>query len=156
MTHDDWMRSAIDQARAGIADGQSPFGAAVVRGDRLVVAAHNEVWHRCDPTAHAEVVTIQKAAAALRSIDLSGCVMYTTTEPCPMCAAAIHWSRLDAVYYGATIADAQRAGFNELSLPIDEVYRRGASRVQIIPGVAAAECRRLFDEWLAHRDHRAY
>jgi tRNA(Arg) A34 adenosine deaminase TadA len=144
-----WMRHAIAQARAGIAAGQSPFGAVVVRGERLVAAGHNEVWRRCDPTAHAEIVAIQRAAAALDTIDLSGCVLYTTCEPCPMCAAAIHWSKLDAVCYGAAIADAQRAGFTELTLPADELYRRGASPVQIRAGVLAAPCAALFEEWLA-------
>lgn len=156
MSANNWMRLAIEQARAGIASGQSPFGAVVVRGDRLVAAGHNEVWHRCDPTAHAEVVTLQKAAAAERKIDLSGCTMYTTTEPCPMCAAAIHWSRLDAVCYGASIADAAAAGFNELTLAIDEVYRIGKSGVRIVREVERDACRKLFDEWLAHTGHRAY
>lgn len=154
--HERWMALAIEQARVSIAGGQSPFGAVVVRDGKLVVAAHNEVWHRTDPTAHAEVVTIQKAAAALKTIDLSGCEMYSTCEPCPMCASAIHWSKLDAVYYGATIADAQRAGFTELTLPIGEVYRIGNSRVKAVPGVMQAECARLFDEWLARRGHRVY
>ncbi|MBS0188486.1 MAG: nucleoside deaminase, partial [Planctomycetes bacterium] len=76
--HAHWMNLAIEQARKGIAGGQSPFGAVVVRQNTLVAGGHNEVWKRTDPTAHAEVVCIQNAARALASIDLSGCVMYTT------------------------------------------------------------------------------
>ena len=148
MKHDKWMQAAIEQARQSIADGQTPFGAVVVRGGELIAGGHNEVWHRTDPTAHAEVVAIQRAAATLKTIDLSGCEMYTTCEPCPMCAAAIHWSRLDAVYYGATIADADGAGFNELTLPAAELYRQGGSGVRIISGVLQAECAALFDAWL--------
>jgi len=154
--HEKWMQIAIEQARAGIRAGQSPFGAVVVGNDALVAAGHNEVWQRCDPTAHAEVVTIQRAASALRSIDFAGCVMYTTCEPCPMCAAAIHWSKLDAVCYGATIDDAKRAGFNELTLPISELYRIGKSPVRLISGIAQPVCAALFDEWLRHPAHRAY
>ncbi|MBX3390212.1 MAG: nucleoside deaminase [Phycisphaeraceae bacterium] len=153
--HSHWMRHAIEQARKGIASGQSPFGAVVVRAGALVAGGHNEVWKRTDPTAHAEVVCIQNAAKALASIDLAGCVMYTTTEPCPMCASAIHWSKLDAVYCGATIADAETAGFTELTLPIEEVYRIGKSKTKAIRGVLVAECAHLFSEWKAARG-RAY
>ena len=149
--HDHWMRLAIAQARAGIGKGQSPFGAVIVRSGGTETApvgsGHNEVWHRTDPTAHAEVVCIQNAARELRAIDLSGCVMYTTTEPCPMCAAAIHWSKLDAVYYGATITDAQIAGFSELTLPIGDLYRAGGSPVVVHAGVLSRECAMLFTEW---------
>ncbi len=141
------MKKAIQQAREGIASGQTPFGAVVVRGDELVAGGHNEVWHRCDPTAHAEVVTIQKAAAALQSIDLTGCVMYTTCEPCPMCAAAIHWSKLEAAYFGAAIADAQRAGFTELLLAAKDLYRQGGSGVRIVDGILNEQCAELFEEW---------
>src|SRR5215510_6620237 len=95
--HENWMQLAVEQARAGIAAGQSPFGALIVRDGSLVASGHNEVWKRTDPSAHAEVVAIQRAAAALRTIDLAGCTMYTTCEPCPMCAAAIHWAKIDAV-----------------------------------------------------------
>lgn len=147
------MRRAIDEARAGIAAGQSPFGAVVVRGGSLVAVGHNRVWERTDPSAHAEVVCIQNACRALGTIDLSGCEMYTTTEPCPMCAAAIHWSKLDAVHYGATIADAQDAGFNELTLSIEQVYAIGGSGVRAVrtSGESTAECAALFAEWKAAR-----
>ncbi len=145
--HEDFMRLAIKEARTGIETGQSPFGAVVVRDGEVVAVGRNQVWMRTDPTAHAEVVCIQNAARELRTIDLAGCVMYTTTEPCPMCAAAIHWSKLNAVYCGATIADAQRAGFTELTLSIEEVYRIGQSPVLAVRGILAQECAGLFDEW---------
>jgi guanine deaminase len=147
MMDEPWMRQAIERTLAGIAAGQSPFGAVIVREGRLVAAGHNEVWLTTDPTAHAEVVAIRRAAAALRTVDLSGCEIFTTCEPCPMCASAIHWSRLDAVHFGATIADAQRAGFNELAVAIEDLYRGGGSAVRVRRGVLAAECRALFDRW---------
>ncbi len=153
--HAQFMRLAIEQARAGISKGQSPFGAIVVRGARVVGEGHNEVWHRTDPTAHAEVVCIQNTAKALRTIDLSGCVMYTTTEPCPMCASAIHWSKLDAVYFGARIADADEAGFSEIAMPIERLYGEGRSPVRAYAGVLAQECAALFAEWKAAQG-RAY
>ncbi|TWT46260.1 Guanine deaminase [Phycisphaerae bacterium RAS1] len=156
MTHEHWMGLAIQQARAGVASGQSPFGAVIVRGDALIAGGHNQVWQRCDPTAHAEVVCIQNAAAALRTIDLAACRMYTTCEPCPMCAAAIHWSKLEEVYFGATISDAQQAGFSELIFAASELYRHGGSPVRIASGVLAEPCKALFAEWLARADRRAY
>lgn len=154
--HEKWMRIAIAAASRGVAAGQSPFGAVVVRGAELIADGHNEVWRRGEPTAHAEIVTIQNAARALHTIDLSGCVMYSTCEPCPMCAAAIHWARLDAICYGATIADAARAGFNELRVSIRELYERGRSGTRIVEGVLPTECAALFDQWLARPDHRGY
>lgn len=144
-----WLNAAIEQARAGIARGQSPFGAVIVREGRLIAAGHNEVRLRTDPTAHAETVCIARASAAVGSIDLSGCVLYSTCEPCPMCAAAIHWARLDRVVYGATIADAAGAGFNELSMSIDELYARGGSRTLAQRGPLADRCAALFSEWRA-------
>ncbi len=154
--HDRWMRAAIERARAAIASGQSPFGAVVVRNGELVAGGHNEVWKRTDPTAHAEVVTIQNAGRELGTIDFRGCSMYTTCEPCPMCASAIHWANFDAVYFGATIDDAKRAGFRELIVAAEELYRRGGSKVRIVSGVLPRECASLFDEWLARPDHRGY
>ncbi|MGH7213163.1 MAG: nucleoside deaminase, partial [Tepidisphaeraceae bacterium] len=118
-----WMRIAIDACRRGIESGQSPFGAAIVRGDELVVAAHNAVWQTTDITAHAEVTAIRQACATLKTIDLSGCRIYSTTEPCPMCFAASHWARLDKIYYGASIADAQMSGFSELTISNDHMKR---------------------------------
>lgn len=157
MTADEsWMQRAIDKAREGIAAGQSPFGAVIVRDGRLVAEGHNEVWRNTDPTAHAEVVAIRRAAAALQTIDLSGCAIYTTCEPCPMCAAAIHWSRIDRAYLGATIADARRAGFRELTLAMRDLISRGGSRVQIIDGVLSPACAALFDEWRASPAARPY
>jgi tRNA(Arg) A34 adenosine deaminase TadA len=73
-----------------------------------------------------------------------------------MCAAAIHWAKLEAVYYGALIADAQRAGFTELRLPIAKVYGIGGSTVRAVPGVLRDRCAALFDQWLARADRRAY
>jgi tRNA(Arg) A34 adenosine deaminase TadA len=149
MTDIEGMRLAIAKCRAGIAAGQSPFGAAVVRDGRLVVAAHNTVWRDTDPTAHAEVNATREAASVLHTIMLHGCTMYTTCEPCPMCLAAIHWAKFDRVVYGATIADAEAAGFSELRIPARELAARGGSRLIVEGDICRAECWALFDEWKA-------
>lgn len=147
MDRNSLMRLAIEQARAGIAAGQTPFGAVIVRGGEVVASGHNTVWAQTDPTAHAEVVCIREAGRALGTIDFTGCEMYTTCEPCPMCAAAIHWANLDAVHFGARIADADRAGFRELTVPIEMLYELGQSRVEVHAGVLQTECASLFAEW---------
>ena len=141
------MRLAIEWTREGIAAGQSPFGAVIVRDDDEIAAAHNTVWRDCDPTAHAEVNAIRAAAAALRSIDLSGCTMVSTCEPCPMCLAAIHWAKIDRVVSGATIADADAAGFTELRVSAAELARLGGSRLRVEAGPCREECCGLFEEW---------
>ena len=95
MTDEHWMRLAIEKCREGIALGQSPFGAVIVRGDELVVAAHNVIWQSTDITAHAEVNAIRLACRKLNQVELRGCRIYSTTEPCPMCFSACHWAKLD-------------------------------------------------------------
>lgn len=141
------MLEAIGQARQGIGAGQSPFGAVIVRDGRIIGRGHNHVWAWTDPTAHAEVVCIRHAAKALGSISLAGCVMATTCEPCPMCASAIHWAGLDEVLWGASIADAAGAGFNELHVATPDLYRLGGSPVRTTPGVLRDECAALFAEF---------
>lgn len=144
MTHEDYMLMAVEKTRAGIQAGQSPFGAVIVKAGKIVANSHNTVWKTCDPTAHAEVNAIREASKNLKSIDLSGCVMYTTCEPCPMCLSAIHWSKIETVYYGATIEDAANAKFNELKMPAKELARRGGSSLKVEEGPCRRECTELF------------
>lgn len=151
-----FMRLAIEKAREGIAKGNSPFGACIVRGDEVIVTAHNIVWQATDITAHAEITALREACHKMDAIDLSGCVIYSTTEPCPMCFSACHWARLDAIVFGAEIADAARAGFHELRVSNEMLKETGGSEVQIARGFMVDECRPLFDEWLARTTKPAY
>ncbi|MBX6316692.1 MAG: nucleoside deaminase [Isosphaeraceae bacterium] len=141
------MRMAIAKTREGIAAGQTPFGALIVRDGAVVATTHNTVWRDTDPTAHAEVNCIRRAAAALGTIDLRGCTMYSTCEPCPMCLAAIHWSKIDRIVFGATIADAAAAGFRELSVAAQTLAEMGRSHLRVEGGLLQEECARLFQEW---------
>lgn len=147
MSDEAHMRLAIAKVKEGIAAGQSPFGAVVVRDDRVVSMAHNTVWRDSDPTAHAEVNAIRQAASALLTINLHGCTMFTTCEPCPMCLSAIHWAKIDRVVYGATIADATAAGYSELRLAAKELARLGGSPLVVEGGLLPQECKALFDLW---------
>jgi tRNA(Arg) A34 adenosine deaminase TadA len=147
MDEQTFMWRAVEKAREGIAKGQSPFGAVVVADDKVVAAAHNSVWLDTDPTAHAEVNAIRGAAATLGTIFLKGCAMYTTCEPCPMCLAAIHWSKISRVVYGCTIADAAAGGFTELHVPAKDLARQGGSRLLVEGGLLVDACRELFERW---------
>lgn len=150
------MRRAVEAAREGIDEGQTPFGACVARDGSPVAVEHNVVWATTDITAHAEIQALRRACRELDSVDLSGCTMYTTCEPCPMCLAACHWARLDRVVYGARIEDAAAAGFRELSLSAREMTERGGSPLEVEGGVLREACVELFEAWEARPEARPY
>ena len=150
------MQLAIEACRQGMAKGQSPFGCAIALGDRVIAQCHNTVVQTVDITAHAEINAIREACRTLDDIFLTHAIVATTCEPCPMCMAALHWARVDTVYYGATIADADQAGFNELQLPAADLLRIGGSEVKLVDNTCAEACRQLFAEWQAKPEKRAY
>lgn len=147
MDPEELMRRAIHMARQGIAAGQSPFGCAIALDERLLACRHNNVLAITDITAHAEINALRTACQVVNCIHLEGAIVASTCEPCPMCMAALHWARVDTVFYGATIDDARAVGFNELRLPAADVLRFGGSHVRLVPGVLADECRELFSMW---------
>jgi len=150
------MRQAIATAREGVHAGQTPFGACLVRDGEIVARAHNVVWRSTDVTAHAEIHAIRLACAALGTIDLSDCVLYSTCEPCPMCFAASHWARIGTVVFGARIEDALRFGFNELPISNETMKREGGSSIVVVPDFLRDECVALFHLWAERVDGRAY
>ena len=150
MTDTDWMKIAIAKAREGLAAGQSPFAACIVRGPDLIASEHNKVYANTDVTAHGEVQTIRQACTKLQKIDLCGCTIYSTCEPCPMCFAACHWANLDRIVYGAAISDAAAAGFRELTLSNEQMKQQGQSPITLTPGVLQKECAKLFKTFRAH------
>ncbi len=123
MTKEELMRKAIELSIENISNGGGPFGAVIARNGEVVSTGVNRVTAVHDPTAHAEVNAIRSAAAALGTFDLSGCEIYTSCEPCPMCLGAIYWAHIDKVYFANDKTDAKGAGFDdsfiydELSLP---------------------------------------
>ena len=156
MTDEQWMRQAMEVAREGVDAGQTPFGACIVWEGQLLAAAHNCVWDRTDPTAHAEVLAVRDACRKLDTIDLTGGAIYCTCEPCPMCFAAIHWAKLSKVVFGARIADAEAAGFGEMHISNEQMKRRGGSSVEIVGDVLRAPCVALLREWSRRPDRRTY
>jgi tRNA(Arg) A34 adenosine deaminase TadA len=156
VTDAEFLRLAIGAAREAIATGQSPFGSVIVRGGTVVAIAHNTVWRDTDPTAHAEVNCIRAAARALGAIDLAGCTLYATCEPCPMCLAAIHWAKIGRVVFGAEIADAAAAGFSELRVAARDLARMGGSSLAVEGGLLAEECRALFQSFRRAASAKTY
>jgi len=113
MTNKELMRRAIELSKQSVRNGGGPFGAVIARNGEIVAEGSNCVTIDCDPTAHAEVSTIRKACKALGTFDLSGCEIFTSCEPCPMCFGAIYWAHLDKVYMGNDRKDAAKIGFDD-------------------------------------------
>ena len=149
MTDEEFMRLAIEKTRQGIEQGQNPFGACVVNDGQVVSLEHGQVWALTDITAHAEVTAIRAACKTQNTVDLSGCVLYSTCAPCPMCFTACHWAKIDRVVYGALVEDATAIGFSELSLTPEQMAQLGGSPVQVAGNVLGDECRELFTIWKA-------
>jgi len=149
-----WMQIAYNEATTGmLANDGGPFGAVVVKGGKIISSAHNEVLKTKDSTAHAEVNAIRKACKELDSFDLSGCELYTTCEPCPMCLGAIFWARISKVYYGATKDDASRGGFDDKRF-YDMLD--GKNSDVTLEQINHQENSKLFDIWLQKEDSQVY
>ena len=150
------MRRAIALGRRGLRRGDGgPFGAVVVRRGVVVGEGWNRVLGRRDPTAHGEIVAIRAASRRLRSFSLSGCDLYTTGEPCPMCLGAIYWARLDRIFFGFTVEDAARIGFDD-RLIYRQLARPAARRTIPAAQLLGAEARALAREYGAHPRRARY
>jgi guanine deaminase len=150
------MKLAIEEARKGFNHNHGgPFGAVIVKDGEPIATAHNEVLISNDPTAHAEILAIRKACALLESYDLSDCEIYSTSEPCPMCFSAIHWSRLKRLYFGTTRDDVAVIGFDD-SL----IYDILSGKAQVVQmeskNVDRVSCLGLLEEWEAKPDKVLY
>lgn len=133
-----------------------PFGAVITKAGKVISRGHNEVLKTNDPTAHAEVVAIRRAAEALGSYDLSGCEIHSSCEPCPMCLAAIYWSRISKVYYGCTKEDAAVIGFDDNA--IYEYIKNPhlfQADLQLIP-TDREVCLKTFEQWSTKQDKVIY
>jgi len=136
MLHNDWMRLALIQAQLAFEQGEVPIGAVVVYNGQVIAAAHNEKEQRKDPTAHAEVLAIQRATKVLENWRLTDAILYVTLEPCPMCAGAIIQSRLKQIVYGC--ADLKGGATGSVMNVLD--YKLWNHRVDVVAGVLEEEC----------------
>ncbi|MGD0913032.1 MAG: nucleoside deaminase [Terracidiphilus sp.] len=152
----EFLRRAIALATANVLSGAGgPFAALIVRNGKIVGEGVNTVTVDNDPTAHGEVNAIRAAAKALGTFILSGCELYTSCEPCPMCLSSAYWARLDAVYYGASAADAARAGFDDAFL-YDEIRKTAAERQLPSTQLLGDEAWASFQAWLDSPDKIEY
>ena len=151
------MELALRSAYKGSAAGEGgPFGACIVKKGKVLAVAHNRVLKSKDPTQHAEVRCIGLASKKLGTHVLKGCEIYSTTEPCPRCFSAVHWAQIDKVYFGTTVADVQRLGFNELTISNKTMKRIGKSRLKLAPGFEKAACAKLLKFWKSIPNAKTY
>jgi guanine deaminase len=151
-----YMQEAIQRAVENVRSGRGgPFGAIVVKDGRVIATGTNLVTSANDPTAHAEVTAIREACRALSTFQLTGCEIYTSCEPCPMCLGAIYWARPDRVYFAATASDAAEAGFDD-SFIYDELnLPHGERKIPFEPMMREAGLE-PFREWARKSDRKQY
>jgi tRNA(Arg) A34 adenosine deaminase TadA len=155
MNREELMQRAIILSKESVERGGGPFGAVIARNGEIVAEGANSVTINCDPTAHAEVTAIRNACAKLGTFDLSGCTIYTSCEPCPMCFGAIYWSHLDAIYMGNNRKDAAAIGFDD-----DFIYREIAldaqQRSKPCQVLMQQEAHEAFEMWSNKADKTEY
>ncbi len=155
MTNRELMQRAIDLSKESIRNGGGPFGAVIARQGEIIAEGSNCVTIDNDPTAHAEVTTIRKACKKLNTYDLSGCEIFTSCEPCPMCLGAIYWAKLDKIYFANDRKDAAEIGFADdfiyEELPLKPSERQKPSEI-----LMREEAIEAFRMWQAKEDKTEY
>ncbi len=155
MTQKELMRRAINLAVENVANGGGPFGAVIAKNGKIIAEGVNRVTPNHDPTAHAEVMAIRSACSKLHTFDLTGCDIYASCEPCPMCLGAIYWAHLDRIFYGANQHDAAEIDFDdafiyeELAVPVEERHKQ---MLNLLPEEALA----AFEAWKQKTDKVVY
>lgn len=155
MTQKELMRRAISLAVENVANGGGPFGAVIAKNGKIIAEGVNRVTPNHDPTAHAEVMAIRSACSKLQTFDLTGCDIYASCEPCPMCLGAIYWAHLDRIFYGASQHDAAEIDFDdafiyeELAVPVEERHKQ---MLNLLPEEALA----AFEAWKQKTDKVVY
>ena len=147
MGHQEWMRLALEQARIAYDLGEVPIGAVVIQEHQVIALAHNEKEQRQDPTAHAEVLAVQRATEKLGAWRLSEATLYVTLEPCPMCAGALVQARLKALVYGT--ADLKGGAVGSVMNVLD--VNRWNHRVEVVEGILEEECSLILKNFFRER-----
>jgi tRNA(Arg) A34 adenosine deaminase TadA len=156
MISQDFMRRAIALALENVRTANGgPFAALVVKDGRAIAQGTNRVTSSNDPTAHAEIIAIREACRSLRDFQLTGCDLYTTCEPCPMCLGAIYWARPARIFYAGTAADAAAAGFDD-SFIYDELKLAPAGRRIPTAQILREESLAIFAAWQTQQNKKRY
>jgi len=142
----DFMKLAIDLSIKNIEKGGGPFGAVIVKDGEIIAASANSVTIDNDPTAHAEVNAIREACKKLKTFDLSGCEIYSSCEPCPMCLGAIYWARIDKLYFANTKNDADAIGFSD-NFIYDEIAKPYSERNLKTENLMREDAIKAFELW---------
>jgi guanine deaminase len=150
-----FLKQAIELAVANVERGGGPFGALIVKDDIVIATGANQVTLTNDPTAHAEVVAIREACRVLGDFQLSGCDLYSSCEPCPMCLGAIFWARPSRVFFAATHADAAAAGFDDTFI-YEQIAVPHAQRSIPMIQITDEESSRPFQNWVSRADKKEY
>lgn len=150
-----FMRKAIALSIENIQNGGGPFGAVIVKDGKIVATGVNRVTANTDPTAHAEVNAIREASKKIGTYDLTGCEIYTSCEPCPMCLGAVYWAHLDKMYYGNTKTDARDIGFDD-SFIYDEIELKPENRQVKTVQLLSEEAIKAFEIWTNEENKVAY
>ena len=150
-----FMREAIRLANESVERGGGPFGAVIVKDGQIIAGSSNSVTIDNDPTAHAEVNTIREACQLLHTFDLSGCTIYTSCEPCPMCLGAIYWARISRIFYGNTRKDARDIDFAD-DFIYEELDRPMSDRTVPILPLLRDEALHTFRLWQKKEDKTEY
>ena len=151
----EFMREAITCSCKNVENNGGPFGAVIVKDGEIVAKGANRVTENNDPTAHAEVVAIRNACQTLNTFDLSGCEIFTSCEPCPMCLSAIYWARIDKIWYANTKHDAKDIGFDD-SFIYDEIALAMDQRSIPIEQILRDEALQAFKMWEDKSDKTEY
>ncbi|HET9843064.1 MAG TPA: nucleoside deaminase [Gammaproteobacteria bacterium] len=142
------MQLAIDSAFVGLKNKEGgPFGAAILQNGKVIAVAHNTVLKDKDPTCHSEINAIRQACKNLNTHILSGCEIYSTAEPCPMCLAAIYWARLDKIFIGVDKSIAAKYGFDDAKFYEQILLGLERREIPIQCGILAKECEEVFSHW---------
>ncbi|MCD7962513.1 MAG: nucleoside deaminase [Rikenellaceae bacterium] len=155
MDKKDFMKLAIKLSKESVDNGGGPFGAVIVKDGKIIATGNNTVTLDHDPTAHAEVSAIRNAGSALGTFDLSGCEIYTSCEPCPMCLGAIYWAKIDKMYYANTKSDAKNIGFDD-SFIYDEIELPPEKRKLESERLFGNEALTVFQQWEDKSDKTEY